>query len=523
MRDFTTSKPNCNRTAVIIYKALPFLLLLICFFFLLSENYYAQQTDPAATPNESSERVRHAQRARTPASHPAAPQPTFDPSRLPQVETAPRTAPITGVEHKEVPHTPMPMPTEAAPPLPSDVDHREVPHTPVPMPLETQPAPIPIEEPVTDTAPTPKPEAEHREVPLTSVPMQVEPDESLTSPDDFPSGPEVERQPLPSPGPQQTQEAPSESGGQAASAVMPVLLQAFYVLTLILMGVLLVNFYHRNNLLNTRLYRLELLMEKTGEITPIKEELTPFSWEKTIRSLEEGWVILSPEYRIHEPGLVGIEVGSYETGHKVSANIIKNIVENQDMGVIYLSKDFSEENLAETLLAMEEGISQDSPSQKKIDKDVIPQLRSYEKNLFILRDLTITVDDLYLRILKLSADNKIGMVVIDGINVIETKKDQDLEALLAVLRLVAVKTYIPIIVIDTFSKMVISPVTSAFDLFTAFAEMKESIQDNETSIVFVKNKGDTSLPVFSVDESTGRVVMKEAVNKTAPSEKNSED
>ena len=290
------------------------------------------------------------------------------------------------------------------------------------------------------------------------------------------------------------------------SALYPAV-QFLQIILLFVMGGMLGFYYYKNYLLNLRVHRLEVLIEKSG-ISPVsQDEPVPFSWDQALKSLEGGWGLFTPETRIYSPGVVCIKSEDEDLGFKSSANLIKRMINQQNMAVVYLSKTRGEEDLGRILLNLESGIPVASLSKSEREELVgryTLEMSKYESGLFIFQDFNIEIDELYDNILKLADKYEIGLIIIDGGEVISSK---DFDDLITKLRLISIKTYIPIVFTDTFKDMEpekISPDT--MDRITALINLSKN-EDNKLSFKVHKFQGDPPPETMNFDPETGEITV----------------
>ncbi len=309
--------------------------------------------------------------------------------------------------------------------------------------------------------------------------------------------------PAPAAGPTQNDQNNTTTNG-TSSALYPAV-QFFQILLLLIMGGLLGFYYYKNYLLNLRIHRLEVLVEKSGVSPVSQDEPIPFSWDQALKSLEGGWSLFTKENKIFSPGVVCLQTDEGETGFKASVNLIQKMINNQNKAVIYLSRLKGEEDLGRALLDIESGISVKSLSPSEREELVAKyslEMSKYESGLFIFQNFNITVDDLYDHILKLAEKFEIGLIIIDGKDVIASDNFDDL---ISKLRLISIKTYIPVIFTDAMQNVEIDKISpDTLDRITALMNLKKGSNDTITFKVH-KFQGNPPPEVLKMNPDTGEI------------------
>ena len=310
----------------------------------------------------------------------------------------------------------------------------------------------------------------------------------------------------PAPGPTQNNQGNTTTTG-TTSALYPAV-QFLQILLLIVMGGLLGFYYYKNYLLNLRVHRLEVLVEKSGVSPVSQDEPVPFSWDQALKSLEGGWSLFTKENRIFSPGVVCLKTDDGETGFKASVNLIKRMIDGQNMAVIFLSRLRGEEDLGRALLDIESGISVKTltpPEREELVARYSLEMSKYESGLFIFRNFNITIDELYDQVLKLAEKYEIGLVIIDGKDVISSESFDDL---ISKLRLISIKTYIPVIYTDTMSD--VDPEKIAPDTLDRITALMNLNKTNDTMTFKVhKFQGNPPPAILKMDPDTGEIAAGE--------------
>jgi len=276
------------------------------------------------------------------------------------------------------------------------------------------------------------------------------------------------------------------------------------------MGGLLGFYYYKSYLLNLRIHRLELLIEKSGISPTSKEEPVPFSWDQALRSIEGGWTLFTDTNRIYEPGVVGIICRDEKLAFKCSANLIYRMISRQNLAVVYLSKERGEEDLGKALISIESGVSIEKMSPAEREELVgrySLEMSKYEAGLFVFQDFKIEIDDLYENILKLSENIDIGLIIIDGRDVISADNFDDL---MGRLRIISIKSYIPVVYIDSFENIdpgSIDEDTSA--RITALIEVEPGKDRKTLSFKTYKFRGDPPPESLNIDPDSGEITTGE--------------
>lgn len=304
--------------------------------------------------------------------------------------------------------------------------------------------------------------------------------------------------------PQNNQPNTTTTSTGSSPALYPAV-QFLQILLLLVMGGMLGFYYYKNYLLNLRIHRLEVLVEKSG-VSPIsQDEPVPFSWDQALKSLEGGWSLFTKENRIYSPGVVCLKTDDPEVGFKASVNLIKRMIDGQNKAVIYLSRLRGEEDLGRALLDIESGISVKTLSPQEREELVARyslEMSKYESGLFIFQNFNITIEELYDHILKLVEKFEIGLIIIDGKDVISSKNFDDL---ISKLRLISIKTYIPVIYTDDMQNVDIDKVTpDTLDRIAALMNLKKG-SDNTIAFKVYKFQGNPPPDVLKMDPDTGEI------------------
>ncbi|MCE1245888.1 MAG: hypothetical protein LWY06_04525 [Firmicutes bacterium] len=307
----------------------------------------------------------------------------------------------------------------------------------------------------------------------------------------------------PPPGPgipeaQTTSEKTADSGS-------PVL-QILFILFAIAVSIFLGYFYFFSYKLNLRIQRLETLMEKLTPSPVSAGEPSLFSWQEALRGFDRGWMLFSPSLKINTPGIVGIECKNQDTSLSLSANIIYNTVNEMNQSVIFLSKTRGEDEIGKALLAVESGKNPDAldSSQKEelIGRFSI-EMTKYETGLFIFRDYNIKPEDLYEQVTSIAAGYETGCILIEKTDVLEKAETPQL---LSQLRLLSVKTHIPVVLIDDFAGMEPDKMSEAVsDNFIALLSVKQSDKTDEIMIKYHKFNGEKPAENLPLNKDTRKI------------------
>lgn len=296
---------------------------------------------------------------------------------------------------------------------------------------------------------------------------------------------------------------PSQEGQKSN---LPVVLQVFYIAALLIMSVFLGFFYYRNSLLNARLGRLELLMEKSGLAKTNAEEPVPFSWEQALRGMEEGWPVFTPQNRLTSPGVVGIAVKNEADGFVTAANLIRSTVLERDRAVLFISKNRGEEELGRALLSMESGLPPADLTGSRLEEyssRFAGAMEKYEDGLVLFRDFNMPVDELYRNVFQLSGDYPVDMIIVEGDDVLAA---ENLEGLISGLRVVSLKSFLPIILIDSFNGIKPGEIPAGIpDRMTGFMEVSKGENGNSLKIKTHKFQGEAPPESLPINPGTGRI------------------
>ncbi|MCD4785613.1 MAG: hypothetical protein K8T10_17460 [Candidatus Eremiobacteraeota bacterium] len=294
-------------------------------------------------------------------------------------------------------------------------------------------------------------------------------------------------------------------------SIIASLLQLVYIIILLAMGGLLGFYYYKSFLLNLRIHRLELLIEKSGISPTSKEEPLPFSWDQALKSIEGGWTMFTDTNRIYEPGVVGIISADEKLAFKCAVNLIYRIISLQNLAVIYLSKEHGEEDLGKALLSLESGVSIDKMSPGEREELVgrySLEMTKYEAGLFVFQDFKIDIDELYENILKLSESIDIGMIIVDGRDVISADNFNDL---IGRLRIISIKSYIPVVYIDAFKDMKPENIDEdTLARITALIEVEPGKAKKTISFTVHKFKGDPPPESLDINPDSGEITTPES-------------
>lgn len=302
----------------------------------------------------------------------------------------------------------------------------------------------------------------------------------------------------------------SADSGLSVSVIAP-LLQVVYMIILLAMGGLLGFYYYKSYLLNLRIHRLELLIKKSGISPTSKEEPLAFSWDQALRSIEGGWTLFTDTNRIYEPGVVGIISRDEKLAFKCAANLIYRMISLQNLAVIYLSKERGEEDLGKALLSLESGVSIDRMSPVEREELVgrySLEMSKYEAGLFVFQDFKIDINELYENILKLSESIDIGMIIVDGRDVISADNFDDL---IGRLRIISIKSYIPVVYIDAFKDNKPENIDEdTLARITALIEVEPGKDKKTISFIVYKFKGDPPPEILNINPDSGEITTPES-------------
>jgi len=372
---------------------------------------------------------------------------------------------------------------------------------------------VPTPEPAVSSSPAGFPVVESTPAPPPAIKSTQEPPPVIRSapepPPDVPMGspaPPPATAIPPGPGPDQTGGTTSRTSQTNSTAAFSSIIQIFHIMLLLIMGTLLGFYYYKNYILNLRIHRLEVLVEKSGLSPVSQEEPVPFSWDQALKSLAGGWGLFTSRNRIYAPGVVGIKSEDEQLGFLSAVNLIRKIISEQNMAVVYLSRIRGEEELGRALLDMESGVPVKNLSPGERQELVARyslEMSKYESGLFIFQDINIQVDELYDNVLKMSENYEIGLIIVDGMDALAS---DDFDDLIARLRIVSIKTYIPVVLIDPFSGIDIEKMPAdTLDRMTVLMEIKPGEEGKKVSFHILKFQGDPPPDSLNIDPDTGEI------------------
>lgn len=278
------------------------------------------------------------------------------------------------------------------------------------------------------------------------------------------------------------------SAGVGTTAVSAQSGRGMIVFFLVVMLCLFGYYLFTNYGINARIDRLEELLRRHGLANRYRDELVPFSWNAVLRSLEGGLPVL-PDLLLPRSGVVMLGVGNQSlktsSGHQnqlsqlVIANIAHSVLDSPELMVLTITRGLGGDELGRMLLSMQAGNDWrdlDDVKRQALLNEHSSDLERFEKSLFYLSDLVITMPQLFNSCQELLKDGELGAVIIDNLDVFIGDEPMTSAEILEQLAILASRCHVPIILVVSEN----SPEFKAFKDNPGFLAVGHIRANNET-------------------------------------------